>query len=616
MTRLAILAALLLSALLSASNSTATSILERLHLSHPTPPFTAGSDLALLSQPKPLPRNINLNAFNPRREPGAFSCRQAALRPLPANPALQALHEEGLALTSPALWPNQRNWPRALQLWRQAADQGHWKAALMWLQTSYTGAGVQGPNGDFRVPPAPQETVVAYAEQLMRQGVADAFFWMGQFHKQGYGVKFSTDRAWAFWELAADLGSAKAQTKLASVLLIGNRELEAQFPGEWANRPLHYALLRCAHAQGYGAAGIQLGRSLDLDAQGGDLIAPYPDLPTQFRAALQILHDATKNGNEEAANYLFSSFSAGEPLVAAHIDAARAERYNRLGDALFTNPDLRFPNLDRVLPLPPAKLPPWDGKPESLINAAKALRPAPQPPAQPASAAPGRARIPAGHVLVLPPQYQAYAARALPGYGSVLALGSEAMGIQRAAVSGYYQASPRFADSPLRHHIARLPPLYFDADEPLRVSSVLTTVQADAEHDEVQWHYLGQARPAYVPPDHLSRAGLAHSLAQPATRTCAPSAVCPQSGVWQPQWRDPAHAASDHPLAALLDARFTGQAWRAQTFVAGGDPLPDPLAPWVEAGLDVSDAPERCWRLLWACERGFELSFAASPSQA
>ncbi|MFG6449817.1 hypothetical protein ACG0Z6_16495 [Roseateles sp. BYS180W] len=237
-----------LAALSMAGSAFAGTLLERLHLSRPTPPFTALSDLALLSQPKPLPRNINLNAFNPRREPSAFSCRQAAQRPLPESPALQALHEEGLALTSPALWPNQRNWPRALQLWRQAADQGHWKAALMWLQTSYTGAGVQGPNGDFRVPPAPQETVVAYTEQLMRQGVADAFFWMGEFHKQGYGVKFSADRAWAFWELAADLGSAKAQTQIATVLGLGFKDMEPDHPGQWANIPLRYALLRCCAA--------------------------------------------------------------------------------------------------------------------------------------------------------------------------------------------------------------------------------------------------------------------------------------------------------------------------------------------------------------------------------
>lgn len=67
------------------------------------------------------------------------------------------------------------------------------------------------------------------------------------------------------------------------------------------------------------------------------------------------------------------------PLVHHFIDPARGQRYSVLGDALWLNPDLRFPNLDKVLPLPPAPLPQWDGKPKSLINAAKGVRLAPQP---------------------------------------------------------------------------------------------------------------------------------------------------------------------------------------------------------------------------------------------
>ena len=56
-------------------------------------------------------------------------------------------------------------------------------------------------------------------------------------------------------------------------------------------------------------------------------------------------------------------------------DKARAERYSVFGDALYTNPDLRFPNLDKVLPLPPAPLPKWDSNKQTLIDAAKAVVP-------------------------------------------------------------------------------------------------------------------------------------------------------------------------------------------------------------------------------------------------
>ena len=51
------------------------------------------------------------------------------------------------------------------------------------------------------------------------------------------------------------------------------------------------------------------------------------------------------------------------------------------GDALEFNPDRRFPNLDKILPLPPAPLPPWGGTRESLLAAPMAVVPAPVIPA-------------------------------------------------------------------------------------------------------------------------------------------------------------------------------------------------------------------------------------------
>ena len=68
---------------------------------------------------------------------------------------------------------------------------------------------------------------------------------------------------------------------------------------------------------------------------------------------------------------MFVNFHSGSPLVGNLKGAVRAARYNALGDALYHNPDLRFPNLDKVLPLPPASLPAWDGEPESLVKAAQ-----------------------------------------------------------------------------------------------------------------------------------------------------------------------------------------------------------------------------------------------------
>ncbi|RZA12917.1 MAG: sel1 repeat family protein, partial [Proteobacteria bacterium] len=315
-------------------------------------PFTSQSDLALLSEQGVLPRNINLKTFDPHRDASGFTCRNQAASAPALTLQAEEMHEQAMALTRGDLWPNERDWPQAMKLWDQAAAQKHWKAALMWLQTARTGAGVNSEKGQFKVLPQTPEEVVSKMEVLMRQGVADAFFWMGEFHSVGYGVQLSTDREWAFYELAADLGSPLAQTAIAGVLNLGKREMEASTKAEWSNVTLRYRLLECAHSQGYGKASYSLGLILDVAAAGGRLTPPSTTPEEQFARALQILHDGVKFGSEDAAGYLSSSLRSGDPINRHQIDKVRADRYHALADALWHNPDLRFPNLDRVLPLP------------------------------------------------------------------------------------------------------------------------------------------------------------------------------------------------------------------------------------------------------------------------
>ncbi len=404
-------------------------------------PFTATSDLALLSARGVLPRNIALKTFDPRRDVAAFSCRMQAEHMATPTPAAQALFEEAMQLTSPALWPNERNWPRAMQLWQQAAEQGHWKAALMWLHTARTGAGENSEKGRFAVQPQPSETIVLGLERLMRLGLADAFFWMGELHQTGDGVKPSVDRAWAFWELAADLGSPLAQTRIAKALIYANRDQEKSTVAEWANLELKTVLLECAHAQGHAEGSSLLGAHLNQDADSSRRLPRFKTPEEQYRYALQILHDGVKFGSEKSANHLFVSFDEGEPLVgSAFIDKVRARRYKHFADALYNNPDLRFPNLDRMLPLPPAKLPHWNmADVDGLIKAAQAVRVTPAQPKQPASNAPGRARVPEGHSLVMPADRSQWAQTPIVAYRGILNEPGQRTGLSAAADEGYDQ---------------------------------------------------------------------------------------------------------------------------------------------------------------------------------
>ncbi|WP_246542446.1 DUF6396 domain-containing protein, partial [Collimonas antrihumi] len=132
----------------------------------------------------------------------------------------------------------------------------------------------------------------------------------------------------------------------------------------WRNAIIGIKMLECAFAQGNGDAALELGVTFR-----------NKDKPR----ALNYLHEGVKFGSAGSANYLRSKFQENGGLAPHGIDNARADRYEVFGDALDHNPDLRFPNLDKVLPLPPAKLPQWSGKPEDLINAAKPVIPAPPP---------------------------------------------------------------------------------------------------------------------------------------------------------------------------------------------------------------------------------------------
>ncbi|WP_382160592.1 DUF6396 domain-containing protein [Hydrogenophaga sp. ANAO-22] len=148
-------------------------------------------------------------------------------------------------------------------------------------------------------------------------------------------------------------------------------------------------------AQGHGQAAFELGVMTNGDnkSEGED-----------YGRALEALHSAVKFGSANAADSLSVKFSAGQPIVGNAVDNIRAERYGALGDALARNPDLRFPNLDKVLPLPPAQLPQWDGHPQSLIDAAKGVRLAPQPwRGRAALADPAHPLHPIAEELLVPP---------------------------------------------------------------------------------------------------------------------------------------------------------------------------------------------------------------------
>jgi TPR repeat protein len=307
-----------------------------------------------------LPRNMHLKAFDPHRK--TFTCKHEADAVPAIDPEADQWNRQALGLTSRLLWPEDRDYKTAIQLWQRAAERKHWKAMLNLVNAYAHGEGVQRDT----------EHAVQIIEAAMRLGIPAAYDLMGTYHMDGIGVKPNASRAYAFWELAADMGSASAQAYIGSKLVGIYDDPRGSF---WGNRKIALKMLECGFAQGNGDAAYELGFAL----RGTD-----KSLDEDNDRALHALHEGVKFGHADCASSLFVAFSNGKPIVNSVKDPSRADRYDVLAEALFHDPDLRLPNLDKILPLPPAVLPQWDGKKQTLIDAARANPPTRAP--SPASA--------------------------------------------------------------------------------------------------------------------------------------------------------------------------------------------------------------------------------------
>jgi uncharacterized protein len=334
-----------------------------------------------------LPRNEDLPVFDPHRP--SFTCQIEATKVPPIDAQADVWFREAQALDDPDTWEEDRDYKKIVQLTRQAAERHHWRAMLN-LATLYL---------EKRDPPHGEMEALALVEQAMKLGIPAAYDRMGTYYMHSVGVSGDATKAFAFWQKAAEMGNPQALgylgEKMSSTWDIPNE-------GFWANIPVATKMLECALAQGYGPAAYRLA---DLRgwprAADGKIIGPRTTDTRRF--ALMTLNQGVKFGCSKCARDLSVEFRNPHDLadmIVPHLDKARSERYGVLNDALDSNPLLRFPNLDKVLPLPPATLPPWDGDKQTLINAAKGLtlRPS-EPQANTASQRHGRQHLDAAYDL-------------------------------------------------------------------------------------------------------------------------------------------------------------------------------------------------------------------------
>lgn len=259
------------------------------------------------------------------------------------------------------LWGEQETglYPQMYALGGKAAQMGDWRAKLLMAQL-YNIAPVK-KYGTIEYTEFNPQKARSYIDELMQQGVPAAFYFMGLWRNAGKeGFKDSPSPASVYLNQAIQLGYAPAEMYMADLRLTQKKGKEAQ------------QFIACAAQHGS-------GRALNLLSLAGNIKAKSH---TDWVQAFRYLHQSAQAGyhtsfadfaqyNDDykqamGRDYLSPDFLARVELFhqAVRPNFFHQDPYRKkqgLYDKKKNNILWKFPRLDKVLPLPPAVLPPWNG---------------------------------------------------------------------------------------------------------------------------------------------------------------------------------------------------------------------------------------------------------------
>ena len=251
---------------------------------------------------------------------------------LPAlNPDADTFYRYGIYLEKRK---GQKDYDAIARYYRVAAAHDHYKAAanLQYLLST----------GQASSPDASKETI-DLAEYYVAKNIPGAYYNMAHYLELGYGVKQDVAASRAYFRRAADLGSPDGQYYIGRLLSYVPKTTKIML-----------AMYQCAMEQGNRLAGREY--------------ASYSKVLRLYRESLEGYQHATRNGDANSAGNLASAFE-GPPAtnklyyLAVLQDDERVDRYNKITDFLTRHEHLgaKIPDLDDIVPLPPATLPEWDG---------------------------------------------------------------------------------------------------------------------------------------------------------------------------------------------------------------------------------------------------------------
>ncbi|MGH8382470.1 SEL1-like repeat protein [Pseudomonas sp.] len=220
------------------------------------------------------------------------------------------------------------------RLYRIATEHGHYKANIN-LQNGAI-------RRHFRLRGA---EYLRLSQQLIKANVATGYYFIAIFLQQGAaGLKQDPQMALRYYRKAANQGNAEAQYYVADKLA----------PSDIAPAVARQ-MRRCAAEQGQGKAAEILSIALKNEKN--------------YIEALEVLQMGVAAGNESAAGRLEEAFRDTSPsdellYLGQQEDLERAERYEKIWRVLanYSYASPKVPEINKIVPLPPAKLPAWDGK--------------------------------------------------------------------------------------------------------------------------------------------------------------------------------------------------------------------------------------------------------------
>ena len=221
-----------------------------------------------------------------------------------------------------------------MRYYRIAAAYGHYKANHN-AQLLIAQGLVLSPEG--------RKEAVDLAMQLVHNDIPGGYYDIGHYLETGYGVQKDILAALRNFRKAADLGNPEAQDYIAEKLL-----------PDAPSRNIAVEMWQCAAGQGYGKAANSLGNLLGAEGR--------------FQEAAEAYQRGVAAGNSLSAFGLEKGFTgppAADKLnyIGLPNDPERSARYVKIR-RFFERNDGRnptVPDIDKIAPLPPTPLPPWDG---------------------------------------------------------------------------------------------------------------------------------------------------------------------------------------------------------------------------------------------------------------